>query len=965
MTRESPQGNGVSRRDVLKAGATVAGAAGVGAVETELTYAQEETTVTIRRDEFGVPHVYAREAESRAPVFYGYGYATAQDRLYQLELYRRYYHGTVAEVLGPGEDGKWIEFDREARRNTAGEPPLDEQAAAQLTADQRGVLQAFTDGINRYISEVRKREDLSFHRGFQENGLTPSEFSLGEGGSQFEITGKFQEKEFEPEPFATEDTAGLFVGSMAFFSGFQLETLGATVLDLLRAETDEERATALFEELQPGDSPGSPTSTVQPEAGYSPPYTAVETGEIPTGSGPRTAASTGATVGDDPARGASGPSASPSNRVTGGDAAVPTDATGIHEAEVERMRTLAAGLDDLGLPIKYGSNALAVQGELTESGDALLMGGPQMGFNTPSIMYEAGLHGPDFDVAGVTVAGYPFIMFGHNRNGAMTSTAGIDNCIQTFRESVTVTEDGPDTYTFRGGEREVETEVETITVAGEKDVTYTERFTRHGVITGWDPENGEALAQTRSYAGRHMSCWRAFYECQFAEDAEAFTEAAQRCDYALNFTWAGTSGDIAYVHLGRYPDAESVPWDTRLPADGTQYELTDDDYLRAADGEVPYAINPEPGYSAQWNNKPAPGWANGDLSYSWTTDHRVQRLINLVEHRLDEQGTLDYAFLKEVVYDIAFTDLRSIRYKRAVLDALAGADLTETEEQARDELAAWGHFAQADGEDDTGQYPAGYAVWDETFGNVVPELFQDAFGGAYGPASFFLTYRYGRGALMRLLNPEETALDLGAEYASDVDGALVTAFKTAVSDLAEQYDGPPATWRRSADLQTFDNLALFGMPIGVTTAGETALMNRGTENHVVRLRDPPVAENVLPPGNDGYVAPDGSTGEHYDDQLSLFAAFEYKRLLFGDDEVRANTTVARELRRTAGDPGTDDTDTEGTETPASDDSTETTGTATPETPSADDEGPGFTALTGAVAVLGSVFVWLRNRERQE
>ncbi|RDZ48994.1 penicillin amidase, partial [Haloferax sp. Atlit-10N] len=156
-------------------------------------------------------------------AFYGFGYATAADRLYQLELYRRYYHGTVAAVLGAGdEDTDWVQFDIEARRNTAGEPSLDEQAAEQLTADQRAVLQAFTDGINRYITEVRESEELQFHQAFQEHG-------------------------FEPEEFTTTDAAGMFVASMAYFSGFQLETLGATVLDALTQETgSEQRAMELF-----------------------------------------------------------------------------------------------------------------------------------------------------------------------------------------------------------------------------------------------------------------------------------------------------------------------------------------------------------------------------------------------------------------------------------------------------------------------------------------------------------------------------------------------------------------------------------------------------------------------------------------------------------------------------------------------------------------------------------------------
>src|SRR5262252_4606754 len=54
--------------------------------------------VTIVRDDFGVPHIFAK---TNRALFQGYGYAVAQDRLWQLELFRRAAYGTLSEVLGP------------------------------------------------------------------------------------------------------------------------------------------------------------------------------------------------------------------------------------------------------------------------------------------------------------------------------------------------------------------------------------------------------------------------------------------------------------------------------------------------------------------------------------------------------------------------------------------------------------------------------------------------------------------------------------------------------------------------------------------------------------------------------------------------------------------------------------------------------------------------------------------------
>lgn len=861
-----------TRRELLKAGVGVTAGTAV-ATETFAYQSDDETgggdesngdaqetndgaaTVTLKRDEYGVAHVYARDADGPAPTFFGYGYATAEDRLYQLELSRRFYHGTVAEVLGD----EWIEFDAASRQTHYSRVPLDEQIDEQLDDEHRAVLSAYADGINHYIEAVRD-SDREWHKGFVDAG-------------------------FEPDEWTAEDVAGVFVGTMAYFSGFQLETLGASVLDQLREHHPEDEAMALFADLQWGDDPGSPTSSVQSGEGYTPPY------EPAGGAGEsRTQNSSSESA----MRVSGGETGGRSNRLTGGDFRIPSDPADVHADEMDRVRTVAQGLDGLGLPIKLGSNALAVHGDVTESGDSLVMGGPQMGFSTPSVMYEIGLHGPGFDVSGITVTGYPFVMFGHNGDGAFTSTAGIDNAIQTFVESIRSREDDPDQYEFRGDTYDVGEREETIPVAGSEDATTTIRWTRHGTITQYRPEAGEAVAQTRGFEGRDMNCWRAFYDAQFASDVDEYGEAARQCDYALNFLWAGD--DIGYFHLGRYPDAESVPWDTRLPADGTKHELTDDDFLRAADGDVPYSVNPPAGYAAQWNNKPAPDWDNGDLSYSWGTDHRVQRIINLVEERLTMRGVVTYDDLKAVVYDIAFVDLRAIRYKRPLLDALKGAKLSKTERAAANALREWDDYRQGDGEQFFGTYPPGFTVFDAFFPILLEKTFAPAFGDAYDDAAYFLNYRYGRGTLMRALHPEAAALAPAVDYFDgERECVFREAFREAVAALEAERGYDVAAWRTPVRTDELDNMALFGMPIGVGDAGDMPFLNRGTENHFVRMGADVRAENVLPPGNSGYLASDRTTSPHYDDQLAMFLGFEYKDLLFGDSQVTSASVSTRML----------------------------------------------------------------------
>ncbi|MBL8982567.1 MAG: penicillin acylase family protein, partial [Gemmatimonadetes bacterium] len=64
--------------------------------------------VEVRRDRWGVPHIYARNQHD---LFFAQGYVAAQDRLFQMEMWRRQGEGRLAEVLGPTA----VDRDRAAR----------------------------------------------------------------------------------------------------------------------------------------------------------------------------------------------------------------------------------------------------------------------------------------------------------------------------------------------------------------------------------------------------------------------------------------------------------------------------------------------------------------------------------------------------------------------------------------------------------------------------------------------------------------------------------------------------------------------------------------------------------------------------------------------------------------------------------------------------------------------------------
>src|SRR5262245_65615925 len=64
--------------------------------------------VQVIRDRWGIPHIYAGSADD---LFFAQGYVAAQDRLWQMEIWRRTGEGRLAEILGP----QALDRDRLAR----------------------------------------------------------------------------------------------------------------------------------------------------------------------------------------------------------------------------------------------------------------------------------------------------------------------------------------------------------------------------------------------------------------------------------------------------------------------------------------------------------------------------------------------------------------------------------------------------------------------------------------------------------------------------------------------------------------------------------------------------------------------------------------------------------------------------------------------------------------------------------
>jgi penicillin amidase len=150
-----------------------------------------ERPVRIVRDQSGTPHVYAETARD---LFVGYGFAMAQDRLWQIDYYRRRALGRLAEILGSSA----VALDR--RNRLLGFGPIADQEIAALSLEEAVALDGFSAGVNAWIEQI--------------------------SGSPERLPIEFEILEYAPEPWAPRDSVALMRAFFWQLTG-RLENLAA------------------------------------------------------------------------------------------------------------------------------------------------------------------------------------------------------------------------------------------------------------------------------------------------------------------------------------------------------------------------------------------------------------------------------------------------------------------------------------------------------------------------------------------------------------------------------------------------------------------------------------------------------------------------------------------------------------------------------------------------------------------
>src|SRR3954470_11719634 len=107
----------------------------------------------VTRDPWGIPHIVAANTDD---LFFAQGFVQAQDRLFQMDLWKRSVQGRLSEVLG----ANFIQRDSMTRRiQFRGDL---EREWASYGPDTRRIADAFTRGINAWVRIARREPPEEF-----------------------------------------------------------------------------------------------------------------------------------------------------------------------------------------------------------------------------------------------------------------------------------------------------------------------------------------------------------------------------------------------------------------------------------------------------------------------------------------------------------------------------------------------------------------------------------------------------------------------------------------------------------------------------------------------------------------------------------------------------------------------------------------------------------------------------------
>ncbi|MCW2598499.1 MAG: Penicillin amidase [Frankiales bacterium] len=739
---------------------------------------------TIVRDStYRVPHIYG---DTRDAAMYAVGYATAQDRLFLMDVLRRTAEGSTAELLGPSalpaDSAALGQFDLSPAELTAEVMRLPQDEGA---AGARGLkdLQQYVAGINAWIAKTRLDPTL-LPAEYPALGATPREWTLADTAAE----------------------AYLLIAQFTVFG--DAEHLQSDVLARLQNKLGAVRGRQVYDDLRHLEDPQAPVTADR---------------QFPS---------------DRPAMGPSSAARLDAASITPRDAVATTTSPSLGLAT--GFPTWATTLATRGLQLKHdASNALLVGAAHSTTGRALAAMGPQVGYYSPEILVEYELHAPGVHVSGMSFPGAsPFPLIGHTTSFAWSGTTANGDNADTFAEQLCDPAGGTPTrnsdhYLYKGRciafthrEQVLHTPLSPTTPTTlPETVTLRTMRSVHGPVHDFATVAGKPFALVRATAVNHHGIRGLVAFLRLAEGQVHTPQdfVATMRHYTGNENWFYVSSKhIAWLQSGWFPQ-HAPGTDLEQPIRGTGpwdwkgFTPASSDFTRHDDAFNPTAIDPEQGYLASWNNRGAPQWRAAPGIWSYGRVHRDELLRDPTVAALQAGRTLTLPEVVGISGNASTQDLRGVEVLPDLLEAL-GPVTDPTEAGLATALRTWmakgahRRDTRHSGYDDDS---AAVLLFDAWWRQVVHDIYDPQLGadivtllqggmdlvldgravqtnfydGWYGQVSDVVRAALGTG-------PKPSATTCGGGGLAGCRALLRTALTTAVATVQASQGTDPASWRK-------------------------------------------------------------------------------------------------------------------------------------------------------------------------
>jgi penicillin amidase len=724
---------------VIALGTTLVGALtlrGFPTTHGTLAIAGLDQPVRVTRDASGIAWI---EAETSHDLFLAQGYVHAQERMWQMEVWRHISAGRLSELFGSST----LTEDRFIR--TLGWRQAAERDLAALSPDVRAVVEAYAAGVNDWIAD---------HAGSLSFPFVVTGFKAGLPGG---VGG------YRLEPWTAVDTL-----AWQKVQGWQLG--GNFDTEVFRMLADARLGDpALTDELFPAYDSTMPVITPSGLKGSG-------------GAGSKAAIDLAGTAARPP---------SARSTLSVGDPAAWRDVA----AASGRLLEIAGldGADGIAGDHQVGSNNWVVGPAKTRSKAALLANDPHLGIGMPSVWFMNGLRcrtiSPDcpFSVAGVSFPGVPGVILGHNEKIAWGATNADPDVEDLF--SIEPDPANPANYLVAGQSISYEVRRETIKVAGGADVQLDVRTTRDGpIVNDVDTRLKDAPLLALRWTGTDAvdGTFAAIFHVNIASNFDEFHAAFETYGApAQNFVYADTAGHIGYVLPGRVPiraDPDDHGARVRSGSDGQH------DWAGTIPFEdLPWQLDPPSGMIVTANNAAVDATYPFFVAQEWDPGYRAKRIATLLDAAATGGGVSMDA--QQAIQ----SDTRILRAERIAPVALSVNPTTADGAAIEDRIARWSTFdCPADGTPSLGcaaylafEYRLVRGLFDDDLGDLAREYVG---GGASWQATIAL-----------LDQPESSWWDdkTTTDRVETRDDVVAAALDEAGRELRAAYGDPPNwTWGR-------------------------------------------------------------------------------------------------------------------------------------------------------------------------